>query len=297
MILLFAIAFLAVVAGLALKIPFVQTYAYPLGWWSLIGFLESLCRRYGWATAFSRPILSRRNAALCFFSAALWGIFELYDVLIANWHYVAVPENPWIWMPNTFLSFATVMPAILAFENLLSGLHAFACLETRRFDLTENFLSLLVVLGWTLTILPLTQPELFFPFVWGGFTFLLEPWNYRMRDPHSILRQASEGRPGLFLRLLGSGFLCGFLWESLNYFATTKWIYTVPVIGHWKVFEMPVAGYVGFPVFGVEAYVMYRFAFNLYERCKPAGRFLLLLLGFLLIAMTFPAVAQHSFFR
>jgi hypothetical protein len=55
------------------------------------------------------------------------------------------------------------------------------------------------------------------------------------------------------------GIVCGLLWECWNYWAHTKWVYTVPVPPHVKLFEMPLAGYLGFPAFAVECFVMYVF--------------------------------------
>jgi hypothetical protein len=49
---------------------------------------------------------------------------------------------------------------------------------------------------------------------------------------------------------------CGFLWELFNFWAGSKWIYTVPYVGSLKVFEMPILGFLGFPPFAVECYVM-----------------------------------------
>ncbi len=51
--------------------------------------------------------------------------------------------------------------------------------------------------------------------------------------------------------------MCGVLWEFWNYWATTKWTYTVPYAGNVKIFEMPVLGYLGFPPFALECYAMY----------------------------------------
>ena len=57
--------------------------------------------------------------------------------------------------------------------------------------------------------------------------------------------------------LLASGLLCGFLWEFWNYWALSKWTYTVPYFGNIKIFEMPVLGFLGFPPFAVECWAIY----------------------------------------
>jgi hypothetical protein len=56
-----------------------------------------------------------------------------------------------------------------------------------------------------------------------------------------------------------SGFLCGVLWEFWNYWSRAKWQYTVPIMEHLKIFEMPVPGYLGFPAFALECFTMYVF--------------------------------------
>ena len=36
-----------------------------------------------------------------------------------------------------------------------------------------------------------------------------------------------------------------------NFYSLPKWIYTIPYVGFWKVFEMPILGYLGYPFFGL----------------------------------------------
>ena len=48
------------------------------------------------------------------------------------------------------------------------------------------------------------------------------------------------------------------LWESWNYWAAAKWIYTVPWFEETKLFEMPFAGFIGFPPFALECYTFAR---------------------------------------
>ena len=61
------------------------------------------------------------------------------------------------------------------------------------------------------------------------------------------------------MNLVLSGFLCGMLWEFWNYWSRAKWHYTVPIMEHLKIFEMPVPGYLGFPAFALECFTMYVF--------------------------------------
>ena len=53
------------------------------------------------------------------------------------------------------------------------------------------------------------------------------------------------------------------MWEFFNYWAISKWTYTVPYFGSVKIFEMPVLGFLGFPPFAVECWAIYIFVRSL----------------------------------
>jgi hypothetical protein len=75
----------------------------------------------------------------------------------------------------------------------------------------------------------------------------------------SLLRDLEKGKPGKIYLLLMAGLICGFLWELWNFWALAKWVYTVPFFERMKGFEMPFLGFLGFPPFAIESYVMYNF--------------------------------------
>jgi hypothetical protein len=104
----------------------------------------------------------------------------------------------------------------------------------------------------------LLWPDLFFPLTWGSFVFLVEPWN-RRHARRSFLRDLEAGEAGPLCRTLAAGLVCGMLWETWNFWARSKWIYTVPVFEEMKLFEMPLLGFLGFPPFAVECVVLLRF--------------------------------------
>jgi hypothetical protein len=114
-----------------------------------------------------------------------------------------------------------------------------------------------IVLGAIMAAVPLVivSPWLV-PLVWVGWALLLEPLNARAGRP-SWLGDLARGDAARLVALLTAGAVCGLLWEFWNYWATTRWTYSVPYLGHLKVFEMPVLGYLGFPPFALECYAMY----------------------------------------
>ena len=100
------------------------------------------------------------------------------------------------------------------------------------------------------------MPGYAFWLVWGAALSIPEAVNYRTGAP-SLLRDLEAGRPGRLFRLLAGGAWAGLVWEGFNYQARCKWIYTVPGLEDWKFFEMPLLGFLGFPVLALNAFACY----------------------------------------
>jgi hypothetical protein len=62
------------------------------------------------------------------------------------------------------------------------------------------------------------------------------------------------------------------LWECWNYWSRSKWHYTVPIMEHLKLFEMPLPGYLGFPAFALECFTLYGFVRAMWARLNPDTR-------------------------
>jgi hypothetical protein len=50
--------------------------------------------------------------------------------------------------------------------------------------------------------------------------------------------------------------ICGFFWEMWNLHSLAKWIYFVPYVDRFHLFEMPLLGYAGYLPFGLECAVI-----------------------------------------
>jgi hypothetical protein len=237
-------------------------YLYFFAWYPYIVFLDGLLLRLrGQSWLLDRP---RQFLQMFFWSTTVWLIFEALNLALKNWGYVAVVPIGWVRWGGYFLAFATVLPGVLLTAQVLDGLGAFTGRKGRPFTLgTWQPASLLV--GVALLILPLVFPRYAFPLIWGAFFFLLDPFCHLLGGDSLIVRFAN-GERREHLCLLAAGLICGLWWESWNYFAITKWVYTLPVLNFAKIFEMPLLGYLGFPAFALEAAVMYNFLQILNER-------------------------------
>jgi hypothetical protein len=116
---------------------------------------------------------------------------------------------------------------------------------------------------------PLIFPSVWLaPIIWLSFILLLDPLN-ALRGWPSIVGDLARGDWRRLSSLLGAGLVCGFLWEFFNYWALSKWTYTVPYFGNIKIFEMPVLGFLGFPPFAIECWAMYIFVRSLLSSRTP----------------------------
>ena len=278
--------FVATLAMMQKKEPF-YTWFYAFAWWSYIFFVESfLFARGHRSQLFADPT---RFILLLPLSVTIWLIFEGFNFRLQNWHYLCLPPQRGLrWLGYT-IAFATVVPAILATRNLLDIFGIFRHTGTVP-AVPHRLESHFVKIGIAMLVLPMLFPKIFFPLVWLAFIFLLEPFNYRS-GADSILRDLEKGSGRNLYLLLLSGLLCGILWECWNFWAGSKWFYTIPYLGFLKVFEMPILGFFGFPPFAVECYVMASSFFLLLDTVQeyqyPKIRIIILsIIGIIIVLFT-----------
>jgi len=235
--------------------PFASWF-YVLAWWPYIFIIDTITfglKGESWLR--TRPA---EFLLMLPWSVFIWLVFELFNLRLANWHYINVtPELPVRWA-GYFLSFATVLPGIFLTADLLGTLGLWRGSRTRPIPRARAWYPYFYTAGVLSALLPLLWPEYFFPLVWGAFVFLLEPVNHA-RGADSLMADLERGRPRRIVLLLAAGFVCGGLWEFWNFWAKTKWVYSVPNVPDLKLFEMPLAGFLGFPPFALECFVMYTF--------------------------------------
>ncbi|MBW1770859.1 MAG: hypothetical protein JRJ17_06805, partial [Deltaproteobacteria bacterium] len=231
--------------------PF-YAHTYPFAWFGLIMFLDGLLSwRWNDGLILRRP---REFAVLLFWSAILWFFFELWNLRLQNWYFVGVTtEGLWPHV-EAYLDFATVLPGMFLVYRLLCHLKLPRRVTTQ-FVLKAWAPKASLVAGLLMLVLPLLFPDHFFPLVWGAFAFLLEPVCAKF-GARSLLVDGQKGEWTSFVRLLLAGIICGGYWELCNYWSLEKWIYTVPFFSEGKFFEMPYLGFLGFPPFCLQCFVM-----------------------------------------
>lgn len=256
---------LFIIAGaellLVTQVKTVRVWFTPIMWTGYILLVDNLVFRLR-----GRSLLRNRRREFLMMlplSVGFWLIFEVYNFRLQNWFYIGLPNPIWLRDIGFFWSFATILPGIFETTELLAGLGFSRDWQTPpiRFSGQVHLLSVLTGLAFLIVppLLPLPLAAYTFGFVWLGFILFLDPLNYRC-GAESLLAQWEQGRWRCTLTVLLAGLICGLLWEFWNYWAIGKWIYAVPILSDIKLFEMPVAGFLGFPPFALECYVMYNTA-------------------------------------
>jgi hypothetical protein len=211
-------------------------------------------------------------ARMALLSIPLWLIFEAYNLRLVNWVYVGLPDSLAARWVGYAWAFATITPAILFTAELIESF-GWWDRPARPLALSRATQNGCVALGAAFLALPLLLPRHVAPYtfglVWLGFLFFLDPINFRLGLP-ALEADLAAGRRGRIFSLLLSGWTCGWLWEFWNYWAAAKWRYIFPMFQQYKIFEMPVPGYLGFPPFALECFVMYTSAAALLGWQKPA---------------------------
>ncbi|HXM51031.1 MAG TPA: hypothetical protein VN956_24515 [Pyrinomonadaceae bacterium] len=246
----------------------------PIVWTGYILFVDALVYKFTGRSLLMTDRLEFLMIAV--FSIGVWWLFEFYNAprfwrsnLDLWWHYHNLEQNPFLRRVGYDWAFATIFPLLF----LTAELFAATLFKHKSRSLTINFsrpmLIGLVMVGAAGATGPLLYPSAWFaPVIWLSFIFLFDPVN-ALRGQPSITNDLRHGDWRRLWSLLLSGLVGGVLWEFWNYWAISKWTYTVPFFGDVKIFEMPVLGFLGFPPFAVECWVMYIFLRSLLQPSAP----------------------------
>jgi hypothetical protein len=190
----------------------------------------------------------RTLLALFPWSAAFWWFFEYLNRFVQNWMYQGVAH----WSPLEYallatLSFSTVLPAVTSTGECLRAFGVAHRADDRPVSMPGQGIrtTWLVISTASLAFLAVA-PDLLFPFLWLaplGLLVLMAPQEYI----HTVFPSV-----GTLLRFSIAALVCGFFWELWNLHSLAKWVYHVPYVQKFHLFEMPILGYFGYLPFGWE---------------------------------------------
>jgi len=220
----------------------IQQHTFLLLWLSYILFMNALLHEIH----DSCPLTARPLQYLLSFplSAVFWWIFEFLNRFTQNWHYLNVENfTPTFYLVLASLSFSTVLPSIWVTYDLLARTFIVPKVPRRRVTLCPNSARWLLAISVSLLMALPYYPNYLFAALWIAPIIIV-----LSIDSLTSSTQVDLNRVVVWAI---AGLWCGFLWELWNAYSVTKWIYLVPYVDRYRVFEMPIVGYAGYIPFGV----------------------------------------------
>ncbi len=189
-------------------------------------------------------------------SAAFWWFFEYLNRYVWNWYYRGVEGmNAWEYAFYATCSFATVLPAVTATAEWLGTFRPFSderLCGLKRFDVHRPLslvgLALTAAAGLTGIVF---CPDITFPLLWISPLAVFLVVQLMMGEP-TVLDGLRGGDWRLVVRFALAALICGGFWEMWNFYSFAKWVYAVPYVHAFRLFEMPVVGFAGYLPFGLE---------------------------------------------
>jgi len=247
--------------------PFARWY-FPLIWFGYIFLIDAITYKLkNHSLLMNKP---KQLLLMLILSSLVWWMFEYVNYVLRNWQYVNIDvfTSKTEVLLFSWLSFATVIPAVFETVDLLRTIHLFDNVTLKRkHNITKRFLYSMIGIGIVASMFIMLFPKQLFPFIWVSFYFILDPLNYLHKQP-SIIQHLKDRKLAIPLTLFIAGIGCGVLWEFWNFWALPKWVYVLPAWTGPKLFEMPLWGYLGYGPFAWELYAMYYFVRNLFSKKK-----------------------------
>ena len=225
---------------------FIQGHTFTPLWLGYIVAANALAfARTGHSLLTDRP---RYLLTLFPWSAGFWWFFEYLNRFVQNWMYEGVSHwSPLEYVILATLSFSTVLPAVLSTEECLRAFGWAHRADDRPVGMPGRAVrtTWLILSVASLAFLAVA-PDYLFPFLWLaplGLLVLMVPKEHI----HIVFPTA-----GSLLRFSVAALVCGFFWECWNLHSLAKWVYHVPYVQAFHLFEMPILGYFGYLPFGWE---------------------------------------------
>lgn len=235
-----------------------QAFTFSPLWLGYIVVIQALTyRRTGTCLLKDRPLTLLKLFVL---SAGFWWFFEYLNRFVQNWYYAGIGNlTPWEYFLFATLPFSTVLPAVLGTRDLLAtfprlsaGLDNFIVIRPRHPGILASILLAAACAGLAGIGI---RPDLLFPLLWLAPLLIITSLRV-ICGQTTLFTDVSRGDWRQICLLALAALICGFFWEMWNYHSQAKWIYTVPYVNRFKLFEMPILGYAGYLPFGLECAVV-----------------------------------------
>ena len=236
----------------------VQAYTFTTLWVSFIIAVNALTYRNR-----GECLLTHQPRLLLFLfpvSSLFWWYFEYLNRFVQNWYYLGIESfSPAAYVIHASFAFSTVLPAVASVTESLASLKYFGNTSfkpTLRSSQSRGTATIILAAGSLALIVIPVWPEYLFALVWIIPLLLFVTLQIMSKEPDFFTGILVEKNWRLLSLPAVAALLCGFLWELWNYYSYAKWQYSIPFVQIFKLFEMPILGYAGYPIFGLECVVI-----------------------------------------
>jgi hypothetical protein len=262
-----------VAAGQALTLVHwrpLSDYWYSLCWYGVALAADAFLARRHRSLLTARP---REAVLMLLVSATAWWALEWANAGgIGAWSYSPSDDVPrWLQRARSTVAFASLVPVTFELAMVALALRPLARLRLRRgIVVGPKLRATAMAAGAAALAAAAVFPSLGLALILSGVVALLDPWSHRRGRP-SLLGCVERGDLRLPAALVMSSLAWGLVGEAWNYPADPKWTYHVPYVDFAHVFEMPLLGYLGYPVFAFAVFAVYHAVRGTLE-AAPAAR-------------------------
>ncbi|MFH0907530.1 MAG: hypothetical protein V1929_02050 [bacterium] len=190
-------------------------------------------------------------------SAVFWWFFEYLNRFVQNWSYEGIESfTPAQYIVFATLSFSTVLPAVLGTRDALlpamRNFERFAVVRAsggRAPSLALLGIAVVGLFGMGLF------PDALFPLVWIAPGLIIVAIQ-GLAGEDTIFAPLRRGDWSHLVAAACAALVCGLFWELWNFHSLAKWVYHVPFVDRFHLFEMPALGFAGYLPFGLECLVI-----------------------------------------
>jgi len=239
--------------------PFWQAHYFPFLWVGYFFVIDSLSYALRGTSVLSR--LGLGTFALFIISVPFWLFFEVLNESMHLWTNRASFGGALSQMLYG-ISHSSVVPAFLATLVLF-------CPDLKTLipaqPLGPRSKKILIFLGGISFLLSVCGTYTFYPLVWCFLVLILDPINWaqgRASIFQMLLLRKIKPLIGFFI----AGIFIGLFWEGMNSLASSAWSYHLPYAGHILIFQMPLAGYLGYVAFGFNIFAFTVWFSSLFDR-------------------------------